>query len=1008
MTDSATIGEPAPRLRARGLARRRALVTAAYLAVLASVACRAGEPGEVAAPPPSAGAEALLDLDPERLPDAVRARYRLRPDRRLLTAAGEVARLLTGTACDASAASTTAGRWRLTCGSAELGELSALPEFEEATDLLVAHARPLASGGALDGPDGESGATADFFDLQRALKEAAPLGILDGLARLELRPPIDDSDRAAVRATVSSLAWLAALTPDELEQADALLAQAWAWLALERALQIAGNEGSEALAIRELGYESAAARVAASLPPDDAIRLYVEHREDRLLDTPRQKPGSAASLFLRLSLLAERFKEGQYREARESGEVRGRDDLALLGFDAQVKDFERGWEAGPALAASAFQAVGSCAPGDPSTASARSLAGRTREFESLVASCAARFADTPLGAPAAAAFYRSAFYSGLFAEARFLLRQRGSGPEAIAWAAQLESPAAGAAEGLRRWVETSAAAKDGGGDDRALADLIASSPDVGSAVLLDLAETLAENTSVTDPLRRRPMPHLFADLDSRPAHRIVAARLAEGLLTSPWLYETFARAAADSAPHTSRALPSRAALLREDTQRLREIADDPAMSSSTQISALWSLSKLGQVDDAFVRSRYERIALAPDEGVDHLVEFLEERGDFDGAAAAVAAALERERVPKTIAWAHLRSEAARLSRLQGDAENAWKLIEPALLVYTEEALLEGALTQLARRRFTEAEKLARACVERYPHSSEASGLLARAQWNLEDSAVAAKELASSRNGIVGDWNRYLPEAFASVFVGVPADRARSAFAELVSAGIAPHVLANVAIEFGKQDGIETALPLLENLPRSAPEWKIKIRLDTYDLILDKSGADAANAWYRSHHTRTHDDALTLYQLRRYAQLLALFPEGDESSSPHIVRVVKAASHLHLREVEGARWKGLAREVKGDWGKDDFFVRAARYLLGQADRKAVLESIPDVGHLASVGWAMGVKAASERRFAEAEAWFQVALESGQKQQPPHAWSWQILSDWRLEHRSLELLQSRETF
>src|SRR5206468_1477482 len=67
-------------------------------------------------------------------------------------------------------------------------------------------------------------------------------------------------DEARVRSTTAGLAWLSTLTVDTLDQADPLLAEAWAWLALERGstTQAADIAGHEVLIARALGYEGAA------------------------------------------------------------------------------------------------------------------------------------------------------------------------------------------------------------------------------------------------------------------------------------------------------------------------------------------------------------------------------------------------------------------------------------------------------------------------------------------------------------------------------------------------------------------------------------------------------------------------------------------------------------------------------------------------------------------------------------------------------------------------------
>jgi hypothetical protein len=160
--------------------------------------------------------------------------------------------------------------------------------------------------------------------------------------------------------------------------------------------------------------------------------------------------------------------------------------------------------------------------------------------------------------------------------------------------------------------------------------------------------------------------------------------------------------------------------------------------------------------------------------------------------------------------------------------------------------------------------------------------------------------------------------------------------------------------------------------------------------------------------RPHNFALTLYQMRKYELLLGLYPEGQESAKPGLIRMLKAASLLHLRETRGPRWDGVVAEIAKDPG-DDFFAHGARYLTGRIDAAEVLrQPILGRGELASLGWVMGVKAASERRFADADGWFQVALESGQEQQPPHAWSYVIESDWQKVNRSLAVLETKGEF
>jgi hypothetical protein len=763
-------------------------------------------------------------------------------------------------------------------------------------------------------------------------------------------------------STASGLAWLATITLDHLDQADDLQAQAWAWLALER------NPVSEALLARALGYEAASERAGAKLPLDDPVRLYATGDEPRLGALCAGRPADRRCHFLRLALLAERNHDERFRAALLASPFRGEKSLATLGLEARLADF------------------------DPSVGSDLShLASRKSSSSEPVR-----------------ASYRAAFYSGLFASAGFFLDQYASGPAAQELAATLE-PGDRTTDELRRWIEVRAAVEDGSKDMKPVAELLASARSIGVAPLFELSVAITRNVSTTDPLRRGPIPALFERMDTRPAHLVMAARVAERNLTSPWLFEKLVRAAAEAAPHLSEELPALEAQMREDAARLREIADDPAMPSYAQIVALDGLAKLGKADDAFVRARYEAIAVDPDGGPNTLVDFLETRGDFAGAIAVLDAALERSGHPLESAF--LRSEKARLQLLMGQPDRAWATIQPALSTWKEDALLEGAKVELARRRPESALDLAQKAMQRYPgDSSETSGLIARARWQLGDYSTAAKELAVTTNGILGPWNRYLPEAFAEAFATAPMppeEEARRAFSEMMAAGVPHRVLARAAIALGEKRGLEIALPFLAGLREPAPEWRDQMRLATYDLILEKAGPEEALAWIRAAiPKRSHNFALTLYQERRYELLLGLFANGEEGESPRIVRLVKAASLLHLGETAGPRWDGLVAAIMKE-PADEFFSRADRILIDPSDGAAMLTSIADSDR-ASIGWIMGVKAASAGRFADADAWFQVALESARQDQPPHAWSWVIESGWLQAERSLELLAKKGMF
>lgn len=948
----------------------------------------------------------LMATPPADLPAVVRKRYRLRPDRRLLLAVAEIQRLRTGTAPAPVQAEFQDGHWRILLGSEEVGVLSEFPTFEEGTDLLSRWAGRLPQASTAAAPAG----AVDISGLERAARAVDAGALLKSLSSTGGSPSDVLRDEAKVRAIASALAWLSTMTVDKLDQADPLLAETWAWLALERSR----DAGGEALAARALGYEAAAARASGELAADDPVHLYAAGDEPRLGSLCSGRPADRLCHFLHLALLAERKQDERFDAALSGSPFKAQSDLAALGLKTRLADIEEGLDPGRSLAALAFLGASGGGTGDRRAllgdiGDGSSVEARTRDFESAVARLATNQSPGPVDVAAIQAGYRATFYSGLYQEADYAVRLLASARAAGDLTGAIATPAAGTAEELKRWIEVKSQVLSGARDPKPLAELLESARSIGAAPLFDLATSISQQVGSTDPGRRQPIPALFARLDTRPSHLVMAARVARRSLENPWAYERLARAAAEAAPHLSEELPALAAELREDAVRLREIAGDPAMPAYAHVVALAALSDLGKADDAFVRAGYEAIAADSDGGTAPLLFFLEKRGDLKGALAAVEAAIRRNSYHGDLGLAHLQTEKARLQLALGNPEGAFATLQPALEEYKEETLLQGATIELARNHPQNALVLAQGALRRYPrNASETSGLIARARWQLNDYATAAKELAASRNGIVGEWNRYLPEDFAASFATAPEDSVRRAFAELQAAGIAPHVLADVAVALGRKRGIEIALPLLEGLRDPAPEWRDYIRLNTYDLIRETSGEAAALAWMRKvmpHPPKAF--AMTLYQFRKYDLLLGLYPDGQESEEPRLVRMLKAASLLHLHETHGPRWDGLVAEVEKETS-DEIFTHSTRYLLGRADATAVLQPLPGPGHLTTLGWVMGIKAASERRFADADGWLQVALESGQQNQPPHAWSFVIESDWQKVNRSLAVLEKKGEF
>lgn len=986
-----------------GVPRRRDLIGLALLSLCVLVLVwlvrdRQSTPQTTRAPRPPTTKDPLLQSDLRGLPELVRGRYRIAPDKRLGIALVALQRLSTGTRSAPVQMRFRDRGWDVLLGPAQAGRLPEIPTFADSTALLVgwakAHPLPAARGAA--------GVPAAIPQrLSTAIEALDPQAILEGLHALDAALTRERVDPAAISTAARGFAWLSLFTVDRLEQADAVFGRAWALLALESSLGSSSIAEHETLVASSLGYEAAAAEAARGLAEGDPLRLYAAKDLARLSRVCGERPQDRLCRYFELALLAERDNRTAFERALDGSPFAQREPLPVLGLISRADGrgaLRSAGLAGLALA-SAEQKVPSRTIPPP-----RHIEARSGRLERAAQERGRALGGELLDADSVTSFYRAVFYSGLLTEAVYALDFVGSAEAARQLAAAIEDPAPGTAAQLRRWIEVRAGTLDNTATVAGLQSAIRELDQIGGLAASDLADGYRRLSPALDFARRAPFPAVFARLDSRPAHLHIGAWVSHNLLASPYLHETYLRSAALAAPHLRPDGTALIAWMDEDAMRLRAIVEDPAMPLSGKHAALWHLEELGS-DKRFVRSRYEAISREAEAGWTPLGEYLELTGDLDGALAALRSTLAGYSAGEDLDWAHLKTSEARVLRNLGRLDEAMVAIAPAVGSWKGEVLLEAATIEYERGNVEAGLVHARNALERYPDSSRAAALVARGRWMRRDFATAAKELAATKNPVTSDWNARLPQAFADTFAKGPEGEAARALQVLAAAKIAPHVLAQLAGEWGRRGHAAAALRLIGTLRDPEPEWQAEILYVGYDLLRETAGEAAALAWVeKGTWARSHQEAIILLQTRRCALLLARFPPPlTDGHRP--VRVMLAAGLLQLGETSGPRWDSLLQAAEQDRVAGSYYGDLTLLMLGKEDVTAVAPQITNMLGVESTAWALGMRAAYEGRAEEADGWFQVALEANRENEPPHAWAYSILTDWIGRWRSLAVLQRR---
>jgi len=952
---------------------------------------------------------------PADLPAFYRRRYRLKPDRRFLYAVEEVERLTSGRKTPATLTLRfDAGRWSVRLDKQDVGTLPEIPAYADWEPLLMAWTtRCLARRGA--SPNAEP--IPDLAGLEADLSRSSAEQVLAALVQLNRLAANRPLHPALVGAAATGSVWLVVQTYDALQLSDPLVGHAVALVALARALDPGRSRSDEALLLRTMGYESAAAEAAKALPPEDPVGPFARF-DTRALAALAADRNAARAQYLALLDLARSHAPvkwwaafGKSRWCREVNlaSLRAIGELADHGsihaasaaltaaafLEATAKDAERGrseglWgpDAWPSQPLAAYLA------GAQTRITASPLA-RTRAFEEA-ATKDATARDGPLfDGQSLRSFHRATFYSGIHESVVFAFDFLGSTPSGEAIAKQIEDPAPGTAAELKAWILARVIVRNGGARGPMIRDL-ADWRHIGVVPLQRVISFLAwSGESGTDPSNRQMLRNIAWALDTRPESLRAALGFARSPLEDLPRKERLQQSIGEAAPYTSDAAVRHAALV-GDVRALRAFAADPNQSRDSRLRALIFLRESREADPAFARAQYA--ALMKDEPEDEgilgtLVGELRSSKQPAAARDAVTAWLaQRPSDDHDLRWSYALTLRAETFADEKKWKEAFAAIEPALPVYSEGVLTEGAWFLEEEGDWDESMNLATAARERYPDDHIPYAITARLLWRQQKYAEAAALLAGARVLARAQWEGDLASSFGHVFAEADPHLGQSAFTALTEKKIDPIYLAALAKNVGSRGNHKLAFALLANLTIPNEATKAGVLIWAYDELVKSEGETAAADWLRRTMRNPHQLALIALQFERYEILWEPLEDPAMTRKTDEMAALRSGSVIYMHEPVGSPRRD---ELLRYWESrpSSTWKSMGLYLLGKLT-PAEFDQQTRGGDLslASRGWVMGLRAAEQGRYEEASDWFEIAIESDENHQPPNAWAYGIISRW----------------
>lgn len=959
------------------------------------------------------------------LPSFYRSRYRIKPDRRFLYAVEEIERLVSGrTATATLALRFERDHWSLQLEHETVGTLPEIPAYADWEQLIAGWTtRCLARHHATPSAD----AIPELANLATDLTQGSAEQVLTALGQVNRLASKHGLRPALVTAAAGGSVWLVVQTYDALQLSDPLVGHTLALVALSKALEPGRARSDEALLLRTMGYESAAAEAARALPPGDPAGPFARFDAQGLAVLAADKTAARAQYLELLDMARGRGPVrwwAAFRKSRWSREV----NLASLRAIAELADFDSIKQTSAALTAAAFLEAtardaergkseglwGSEAwPSEPLSAYLESAQARltspsqaqTRAFEEAAARSASA-QDGPLfDGQSLRSFQRATFYSAIHESAVFAFDFFGSTPAGEALAREIKDPAPGTAAELKAWMLARVVVRNGGAHDQMIRDL-ADWRHVGVVPLERVISFLSwTGDSGTDPSNRQMLRNVTGALDSRPANLRAAAAFAGNPLIDLPRMERLQNSLGDAAPYTTDAAVRHAGRI-GDVRALEAFAADTNQSTSARLLALILLRGKKGTDPSFARAQYAALMKADPEDTGILGTLIEElRNSKQPAAARDAVTAWLARRPSDehdLRWAHAVAMKAEAFADEKKWKEAWATIRPTIPTYTDESLTEGAWFLEEEGDWDEAMKLATAARERYPDGHVPYAIITRLLWRQEKFAEAAGVLAGARVLNRAAWEGDLASSFGHVFAEADPHAGQSAFAALQDRKIDPLYLAALAKNVGSRGNHKLAFAMLANLSGATEANKAAILIWAYDELAKTDGEPAAADWLRKATRNPHQLALVAFQFQRYDILWGPLEDPARPKKTDEMQVMRAASLVYTREADSPRREELVRYFEAR--PSNVWRSMGLFLLGKLTPEQFDQQTRGTNlTLASRGWLMGMRAAEQGRYEEASDWFETAVESDQNHEPPNAWAYEILSRWKTKGQSLAELE-----
>lgn len=970
---------------------------------------------------------------PLTVADSVAGTYKLKPDKRFLLAVGNIHHFMTGEEETSAKSDFRDGEWHISYQGTEVGTLPEIPDFQDLESLLEHWAATLQKDHSLELSDSNY---SNSEVIEKELNSFQPISVAHAMSEVgEMWKKSPRSSLLLSQAT-KGLVRLTVMQLDKFALSDDVPAKALAVLALTKALTKQHMEREECLLAYTMGYSEHGIHVSTSLSSSDPVRLYIEQKDQQLMNVASSDSGTVEGKYLSLLRLASKGENEPFWNW--AGKYFNEEQYALLIFKSglEMGTFAISPDLAEALPRVVLMAVAEDAATMPDIANLSSkgnsqplspakykflaqfvdqvLRSETstlmNSFESGIAVLDKRYQGSFLDGKTYESFYKGYFFSSFYTMGVHYLDQLSSIEGAKMYDSLLGESKEGIASEIQRWYGDLTKSKEGKLPAIILLDDMKLLSYLGSPAIKRTMDEFEKYFNPGEVSILSAMKEYAGKLDSRPSDivgfssrtykNLADLKLAENLTVH------LMKSSASLYPYSQVWL----AHFQGNDILMKRLIDSESFDLFSKKQILTWFEIDGRVGKEEISGRYRNLVTHNPNDYDisySYAGYLNKIGAHDSARFFLRAWLDRKVPTDGLERVYCQTLIAKSYYDEKRYDEAWREILPAAESWQGNAM--GLASQILDKmgRTGDAEKIARAEMDRYPDALKARMDIVSLLWEWGRYADAAQLLKKSLREIRGsDLQNIVSPRFFETMSQKDKDEVIKAFSALIGQGFDNVGLMTLSYPFESSGKHEIAFEMTTRLHANGGAQYI-FWAHAYRNLKIYQGDTVALAWLQNLIPAGDRNfaGMAFYDQGRFELLWDVVKDPESGGhGPDFVWLMRAAAVVRSGMEKNPHWNEVVEHYKET--NKSYYDVTGRFLVGLAKQDEVLALATDPKKVCELSYYIGLKAQAYGRYEEASDWFRSCIETGLTNNGEYRWSFMTLMRWLRSGKNLSRLAAEE--